>query len=281
MGRAAVMACVLMVMSMCVVAVCFTAQTAVSRAAAGGAESVRLPVLMYHDVYEKARRYSVTPERLDADLDALERAGYEYVSPAMVSAYAEGRGDLPERPVMLTFDDGHYNNLSHALPVLERHNACATFCVVGAFADKYSLPDAERDVPAYSCMTWEEIADLPDLITVAAHSYDMHSLGKRRGVLPREGESDAAYRAALTADADKLLERFKNIGISTDVYAYPYGFYRARTREILRDVGFKVFLTCGAHVNTLVKGDPSALDALARFSLEGSYTDRHLLDLID
>ena len=175
----------------------------------GETETV-LTAVMYHDVLaSRTGTYIVSPEQLESDIAAFAEAGYSFVSPAQVIAYAEGRGRLPARPMLLTFDDGHYNNAYYGLPILRKYGAKATFCVVGSYADTYTERESERDNPAYSYLTWEEIGELSrdPLITIAAHSYDMHGAHGRRGILPKAGESDGDYERALTEDTERLREK--------------------------------------------------------------------------
>ena len=86
-------------------------------------EAVELPVIMYHSICDKAPSdYSVTPEQVESDMRWLKEKGYTAVSAEQVIAYTENRGQLPEKPVMITADDGFYNNLSQLVPLLEKYD---------------------------------------------------------------------------------------------------------------------------------------------------------------
>ena len=105
-------------------------------------DGIFLPVIMYHSITETASSdYQITPELFENDLCYLKLQGYETVSAAQLYAYTEGKGDLPAHPVMLTFDDGFYNNLSIVLPLLEQYDMCAVVSIVG----EYTEVTAERD----------------------------------------------------------------------------------------------------------------------------------------
>ena len=93
-------------------------------------EGIDLPVVMYHSILRDESRsgeYVITPQLLDSDIKYLHSNGFTTVSAAQVIDYAENGGLLPEKPVMLTFDDGCYNNLFYAVPILKDNNARGIF----------------------------------------------------------------------------------------------------------------------------------------------------------
>lgn len=283
MGKKFALLCVALALCVPCAFVCGPAPAAAEEAESHAVtESVRLPIVMYHDVM-KARtgRYIVSPAQLESDVSALLDAGYAFVSPREVIAYAEGKGALPERPVMLTFDDGHYNNAFYGLPVFEKYDAKATFFIVGEYADRYSESvKSERDNPNYSCLTWDEVSELSRsrLVSIGSHSFDMHAIGARHGIAQKSGESDEAYAAALKADTEKLQYRMETFtGGRSVTYAYPFGLYNKLSQSTLEELGYKMFFTCNEHVSTVRFGDPDSIKELGRFNREGSYTTKTLL----
>ena len=174
-------------------------------AAVDSAGGVSLPVLMYHSIAPVPEtQYCISPETLESDLQYLQEHHYTAVSPEELIAYTEGTGDLPEKPVLLTFDDGLYNNLSLALPLLKKYDMCAVISVVGSFTDVYA-PDAPHN-DIYSYLTWEDMQQLEDSgrITLGSHTYDMHENGTRRGCAKMEPETEEAYHEALYTDLSML-----------------------------------------------------------------------------
>ena len=98
-------------------------------------QEVRLPVLMYHGVHsdpKKSGDYVITPQALEQDLLYLQQQGCTAVTMSDILAYVQEGTPLPEKPVMLTFDDGCYNNLTYVLPLLEKYDAYAVVSVVGS-----------------------------------------------------------------------------------------------------------------------------------------------------
>lgn len=246
-------------------------------AAAG--EKVRLPILMYHSVLRSRKGvYVVSPAQLEADLAALCRAGYTPVRAEAVIAYAEGRGELPEKPVLLTFDDGHYNSWYYAAPLLKKYGASAVFSVVGKYTD-FST-GGERDNPNYSYLTWDEIAAMRESreAEIGNHTYAMHEMHPRFGAGRMEGESDEHYAAALRADIGKMQTALcEKSGTETAIFAYPFGKYNCVSRKVLCEMGFRMILTCNEGVSTVRRGDPSSLLSLCRFNRCGRVSTAHMM----
>ena len=86
-----------------------------------------MPILMYHDVTENCApdEYTVLTSQLEADLYALRAIGWETVTLTDVIQYVYVDGSLPEKPILLVFDDGYQSILTHVIPLLEKHDAHA------------------------------------------------------------------------------------------------------------------------------------------------------------
>src|SRR3712207_6045059 len=92
-----------------------------------------LPVLMYHSIAERpgaaTRRLSVSPEAFEAQLDVLTRLGVTTLTFSAASVLLAAGEELPERAVVLTFDDGYADFHLHAMRALEKHGFTATLFV--------------------------------------------------------------------------------------------------------------------------------------------------------
>ncbi|MGN0591119.1 polysaccharide deacetylase family protein, partial [Ruminococcus sp.] len=186
-------------------------------------QGVSLPVLMYHSVFSgRHSDYVIPPEVLESDLQYLSAKGYQAVLVSDLIRYVYHGTPLPEKPVMITFDDGYYNNLEQCLPLLEKYDMCAVISVVGS----YIVNQAEQDshVTAYSYLTFPEIRTLLDSgrIEIGNHTYDLHSHTHRQGcgILPEESES--AYRELLRSDLEQLQSLLASqVQIRPVVFTYP------------------------------------------------------------
>ena len=218
-----------------------------------------LPAIMYHSVLKDPARtgeYVVTPQSFENDLKYLSQKGYTAVSPEEIAAFADGKGTLPEKSVLITFDDGHLNNITYALPLLEKYGMRAVVSPTGAFtvqSEKENDPN-----PAYAYMTREDAVALTEggVFSVGCHTYNMHSMNGRRGAAKNSGESEEEYVRIFAEDTDKWLDIF---GGGHLVYAYPYGAMSREGFGVLKDRGFRIILTC-RETGNIVTSDGSMKD---------------------
>ncbi|HEY5491176.1 MAG TPA: polysaccharide deacetylase family protein [Gemmatimonadaceae bacterium] len=85
-----------------------------------------VPILVFHKIgpvppETHVRCNYVRPEQFDALLGSLRGAGYEGISFDQYLAHRRGKGTLPRKPILLTFDDGYTSNAEVAVPILRKH----------------------------------------------------------------------------------------------------------------------------------------------------------------
>ncbi|MBQ7751709.1 MAG: polysaccharide deacetylase family protein, partial [Clostridia bacterium] len=142
---------------------------------------IKLPVLMYHSVTDdasKTGKYVITKTQFEEDIKYLKKKGYNTVSAKQLIKYVYLGEDLPENPIVLSFDDGMYNNKEYVLPILEKYDYCAVFSIVGSYADEYTENNIVN--PDYSYLRWQDIVELSDnpRIEFGNHSYAFHSISR-------------------------------------------------------------------------------------------------------
>lgn len=233
-------------------------------------EEIFVPAVMYHSLLKDPARagdYIVSPEVFKADMKYLLDNGYTSVFTSDLVNYVENGVPLPEKPVLVTFDDGYYNVMEYALPFMLENNIKGVMNVVGAYTERSSQEDEHN--PAYSYLTWEDIAVLNEsgVFEIGSHTYDMHSIGARSGCKKKYGENADTYRAALTEDINRLqTELSEKSGVTPAVFAYPYGFISEESVPILLENGFKVLLSCYEKPNYISRDDPERLMHINRYN---------------
>jgi peptidoglycan/xylan/chitin deacetylase (PgdA/CDA1 family) len=245
-------------------------ETAVSTQDAQDApDKVKLPVIMYHALLKhssKDNQYVISPDLFEADLKYLQEAGYTPVFMADVIDYVENGVSLPDRPIVLTFDDGYYNNYYYADSFLEKYNMKAVLSVVGSLSQEFS--DTPDENPNYAHVTWDHILQmhLSGRWEIQNHSYDCHTYTSRNGVSQMKGESYESYKDFLTGDLMKLQDKLEEVtGVIPNTFTYPFGAFSENTDKVLKSLGFKATFSCTEGISTIKKGDPDSLYKLKRY----------------
>ena len=159
-----------------------------------GEDSVRVPILMYHSILRDSARqgkYVISPAVLAADLDALQEKGYTAVTVSDLLAYVQDGADLPEKPVMITFDDGYYNNYIYAYPLLKQRGMKAVVSIIGSQTALFT--DNGEENAYWSHLRLDRLREMQDVFEVQNHSWNLHEYGVRRGCLRRRDESEETY----------------------------------------------------------------------------------------
>ncbi len=215
-----------------------------------------LRVLCYHRVHPLASdRFSVTPEQFDLQLRYLIGCGFGFIRACDLLL----ERPLPERPLLLTFDDGYVDNLQFAQPILQRHGARATIFIVSGYAG-----DRARWVADGSAlMSPQQHRELdPDVIELALHSHSHRAFAS----LSLDEIED---------DLRRNLEFFSNHDLSiTPVLAYPYGS-RPRCspdqlKTVLSRLGIRFAFRIGNRLNRLPLANPYEIQ---RIDVRGEASD--------
>ncbi len=230
---------------------------------------IKLPVVMYHHISKRSKawnNYVVSPEEFTADMDYLKQNGWQSISVKNLLDWYSGKFEMPEKPFMLTFDDGFESTLAYAEPIVAEHGVTGVVAIIGSVCGKFSGCD-EPD-PELSNMSWEDAAGMAErgVIEVQCHTWDMHGLSARKGCSRMKNEGLEQYRARLSADLSRFLKECELNGVDiVPTIAYPYGAFNSDTTDVVRDMGFMAAFTCDQYINEL-RGDEEELFRIARFN---------------
>ncbi len=237
---------------------------------ANSEDYIEVPIIMYHSILKdpsRSNKYTVTPTVLEEDLKYIKDKGYTTVTITDLISYVYDNKPLPENPIVLTFDDGHYNNYGYLFPLLEKYDMKAVISIVGSYTDKFTETD-EANLN-YSYLRWKDIKELMDTgrIEFQNHTYNLHSnTGKRIGTKKIKGETDEHYKNVLEEDILKLQQEFKeNTNYIPQCFTYPFGGISNASLDIIKELGFKASLSCEQGINKLTK-NPNSLYLLKRYN---------------
>ncbi len=243
-------------------------------------EGILLPVIMYHAVYTDISVYPdyiITPDTLESDMKYLKDNGYTAILTEDLINYIDNNVPLPEKPIMITFDDGYYNNLYYALPILQKYDMKAVISVVGIFSD--TLAHNDPGIPSYSYLTWDNINTLIEsgIIEIGNHTYQFHSCKNRKGCTRLAGESEEDYQRILMSDLEKLQDLLRiNCGMVPISFAYPYGSICRESIPVLKVMGFRCTFNCYEKPNYITR-DPDCLFSLNRYNRSNSVSTNQFM----
>jgi len=244
-------------------------------------ESVNVPSVMYHLVINdraKSGEYVITPDEFETDIIYFKNLGYTPVFVSEVAEYANGIGELPPKPILITFDDGYYNNYLNVFPIAAKYKVKINIALIGKYTRQYSESGEISEI--YTHLTYDHIKEMKDsgLVEFGNHSYDLHKItALRRGVQKAGLESDDEYKTVLKDDFLNIHCDIKNkCDIEMKYFAYPYGFVSKEAERILRDMGYSAFLTCNEGENVIVKGSGS-LSEIKRYNRPSGKDISHII----
>lgn len=233
-------------------------------------QEAEIPILMYHHILKdsaKRGKYVIGPEELEQDLIYLKENGYETVTVEDVIRFVYEDGVLPEKPVMLTFDDGYYSNFVYACPQMKKYGMRGVLSVVGEYTDEFSKTGEEN--ANYSYVTWSRCREMmkDGTMELQNHTYAMHRLnGKRRGCGKCAQESAEEYQTALFRDLSELQKRFREeTGYLPRAFVYPFGIVSAESDDVLKELGFLASFTSEEGMNVISRERPEDLYRLKRY----------------
>ncbi len=174
----------------------------------------QVPVLCYHRI-ENGRNdeYTVSPATFEAQIKAMADSGYVSINPDEYYDCLVYNKELPEKPVMISFDDSRVEHFTIGKPILEKYGFKGVFFIMTITYNKKNY------------MSTEQLAELAKTgHTVGFHSWD-HTRATRYN-------NDSILRVNVVEPKKKLEEI---IGKPVEYFAYPYGLTNAETTAQMND----------------------------------------------
>ncbi len=218
------------------------------------AGEVYAPILLYHRVVEgqEKNRYAVSPTAFEAQMRYLAENGYTTITPAYLAQVILNGGELPERPVVITFDDGYADTYTHAFPIMEKYGLKGALYVVTSTVGvgEYISLKQLRDLAAHG---WE----------IGSHTVHHTDLVKHPDQVEKELE-----------DSRKALQEWLGMPIFT--MAYPYGKASEYVQTKTRLAGFRA----GLRIGIFNRHTPTTLFELSRREVRAEYDLDQFIELL-
>jgi peptidoglycan/xylan/chitin deacetylase (PgdA/CDA1 family) len=229
----------------------------------GVRRTLRVPILMYHYISVPPasagavrRDLSVTTERFEAQLQYLRDAGYTGITLDDLAMALETGAPLPDRPIILTFDDGYRDHYYNAYPLLQKYGFPGTFFLITSFLDN------GRE----EYLTWDQVTEMhAGGMEFGAHGYTHDDLRNR----------SVDYLVWQMLGPRQAIE--ERIGEPVHWFCYPSGYYDDLTIRVCQSANYwgAVVITAGAEHSS------DGLFELTRIRVHGSYGVANLAAAID
>lgn len=207
-------------------------------------------VLMYHSLDDRGSVISIAPRDFQQQMDLLHQGAYNVISfGQLVSFLREGR-PLPERSVVITFDDGFSSVYTVAAPVLEQYGFPATVFLVAGYCGKTNdWPSQPSGVPRMPLMTWSQVLELErEGFEVGAHTCTHPRL---------DLVADDALEYELVESKAFIEDK---LGHSVELFSYPYGRFSQSSAAIVQQTYLGA---CTTRLGTVKdKSDPLAIQRI-------------------
>lgn len=232
-------------------------------------EERSLPIIMYHSILKDKKyqgQFVISPEQFEEDLKLIKKNGYTTITVNDLIDYVNNKNNLPEKCVMLTFDDGYYNNYLYAYPLLKKYNCCAVISPIAYFSEQYSNCEDKPSAYYFNC-NWEQLKEMSNskCFEIQNHSYNLHSQSGRIGIKKKSSESNDQYNSIITDDIQKAQNILKEkVGVTPTAFVYPFGAMSETSEEIIKSMNFQCTMTCEEKINHITR-DKSSLYMLSRF----------------
>lgn len=177
-----------------------------------------IPVLSYHQINDEEHNQLTVPvAEFDEEMAYLHDHGFHTITPDQLHAYLTEDAPLPEKPVLITFDDGYRDNYTNAFPILQKYGMTATIFLVSDYMDRFD-----------NYLTWQQVQEMSEAgIYMGSHTLSHFEL---TGLSPAD--------LHLQLEGGKLATEWKTRKF-TEYIAYPCGSVNDEVLAETKACGYK------------------------------------------
>lgn len=231
---------------------------------------MKIPILLYHSVNVKPsphfQRWMISPKLFDEHMACLRELDYTPVSlEEAVRAINHPAYQLPERAVVITFDDGFEDFYRFAWPILAKHQIPSTIYIVAGYIGGTSAWLDAQGEGSRRMMNWEQLKEIAaGGVEIGAHTLHHYHLDTMK--------REAAYREI--AGSKEVLEQ--KLGLAVRSFAYPHGYHSKEIKTLVKQAGF----TSACAVKHGLSSTEDNPFSLARIIVSGNTRPESLGDLL-
>lgn len=198
-----------------------TIANSVSQSISDPQKVTEVPILYYHSIMvEPGNELRMPPEQFNEQMMYLSSQGYNVLTPNDLYNDLYGNGTIPNKPILITFDDGYEDNYTNALPILKKYNFTATVFMVSSFVNGNGFLSADQ-LKELQSAGW----------TIGGHTVNHTDLSK----------VDTNTVKAELDNSKKTLENM--LGTKVNYFCYPFGGYSFSVVSQVKQSGYLMAFT--------------------------------------
>lgn len=243
-----------------------------------------LPVLMYHHVTPAPGLVTVAPQTFREHMAALARGGWQTLGSAAVARFFAGES-LPEKSVVISFDDGYLDNFIHAHPILQEYGLHGVLFLATAWMGEGKPRDDRVECPNHGrckqliaagqadevALRWSEVETM-----ATAGTFEFHSHTHTHTRWDKQGLSSQACTDAMEEDIRRSRESLvQHLGHCSSHLCWPQGFYTEDYIAAAQRQGFEYLYTTEKRTN-LPQGNPLKIGRVVTKERPGPWLTRRL-----
>lgn len=201
--------------------------------------------ICYHNIEDvnKPNMLTISVEEFEKEMQALKDNGFSVIKLQDYLAFRRGEKDIPAKSAIITIDDGWVSAYSNAWPILKKYGYPFTLFIYVNYVGTGG-----------KSLSWDQLADMRDAgVDIQCHTYSHADLRSPT----RRGSVDKKTMASIENDiktlgmdgwlrkevigSKEVLE--KQLGIKCNAFAYPFGNYNSKVREMVKEAGYEAAFT--------------------------------------
>ena len=235
----------------------------------------KVVIFCYHDTGPVTANgitnyWTMTEANLERHFKYYKDNGYTPISLDQYIAFGKGEKDVPDKSILLTFDDGYLSFYTKVYPLLKKYNYPAVFAIIGTWID------GNGSNPA---INWDQMREMEasGLVSIASHTYNMHhyaimnsygdsdSVAATRIFSNGNYESFETYRQRVQLDLQKAQQQIeRELEHKAKALVWPFGNYTQTGLDIAWQEGFTTTFGLGVGKLHNSADTPLAVEAARR-----------------
>lgn len=230
-------------------------------------------IFSYHEIAEKSETldstYAVSAANFEVQMKWLVDNGYHFINIDDIINFRQHKKPLPNKAILITFDDGYQSIYTNAFPILKKYQIPAVIALVGSWLQASDKVNFDRHtIDRSKFLSQQEIQEMvaSGLVEIGSHSHSLHKgiLGNAEGNMKPAAithqwmpdkkvyEDDKSYQQRIYEDLKTNSDFLKQYtGQKPRVIVWPYGAYNTDIRKIAERLDMPVGLTLDDGSNTI------------------------------